>query len=703
MKKLAAAIQSIFGSERTTPTTTTQMRMGAETGQIQGLRLVKRIPFFGSKSFAEQYRLLLWTLAPLAVVTVGTVSLASVMSSYNAQRIEKSTQLQMLTQRVARLASQVGTGDVDAVEALARSRETIAQNLSDLRNGRLGLKAASGDASDVLAEYEKRWRVSERNVDSLLENAETLSNLNSNLLFLKDSSAAAKELLDKIRVIDIQSGTNTTNLALADALNTSLTETNRMADTVISSVNVPDEAIPTLQRNATVLARTLDILTKGDSDLGISAASSSGITERLSNLRSLMTAFTNTNSLLIVQINKAKDSKAAGAQLVTDAEEDLKIAQKLTESFSDDKGLISFTYVLAILFAALSFAIGIFWTWLKLQETRLNAAQIDESVMNLMTDMMEISDGNLTVRARVAENITGSIADSLNLTVSRLNSTIGNVKDSSQLVRQGATKITDEASLILQAVRAQAEKIQGASASVNSIADSVQAVAFAAEQSADVANDQLRATTEGREAVNNAIKAMDSIREQIQDTSKRIKRLGESAQEIDEIIELISDTTEQTNVLAMNASIQAAAAGEAGRGFRAVATEVQRLAERSDASLKRIVTIIRSIQTDTNNAISAMERSTQQVVDGAQVTNEAGMSLEKIGAVSEELSQLIQAISEATAQQRDEATLISNTMGEILSIADNTAKGVEQTTVGITDISELASELDESMNQFKLA
>lgn len=703
MKKIAAAIQAVFGSDRHKPTTTTQMRMGVDTGQIFGLRFVKNIPFFGNKSFAEQYRMLLWTLAPLAVLAVGTVSLASVMSSFNSQRVEKSTQLQMLTQRVARLAGQVGTGDLEAAESLSKSRDIIDHDVSDLRNGTTSLRAANGPSSIVLKEYEKRWSVSSKNVKALLDNAETLNNLNGNLSFLKDSTAAATEILEKVQAVHLQQGADTTYLSLTDALHVALAETNRMADTVQSSVQVPDNAVSTIQRNAKTLSDTLTILIKGDKRYDVSATMSDSDIERLNSLRSIMSAFANSNSLLLVQINKAKDAKDAGSMLVQSAEDDLRVAQRLTESFSADKGLISVTYAIAILLAMLSVAVGLFWTWLKLQETRLNVAQIDESVTNLMSDMMEISDGDLTVRARVAENITGSIADALNLTVSRLNSTIGNVKDSSQLVRQGANKITDEAGLILEAVKAQAEKIQGASASVNSISDSVQAVAFAAEQSADVANDQVRATTEGREAVNNAIKAMDSIREQIQDTSKRIKRLGESAQEIDEIIELISDTTEQTNVLAMNASIQAAAAGEAGRGFRAVATEVQRLAERSDSSLKRIVTIIRSIQSDTNNAISAMERSTQQVVEGAQVTNEAGMSLEKIGAVSEELSQLIQAISEATSQQRDEATIISNTMGEILSIADNTAKGVEQTTAGIADISQLASELDESMNQFKLS
>lgn len=702
MKKIAAAFQAVFGSENHKPTTTTQMRMGMETGQINGLRMVKRIPFFGGKSFADQYKLLWWAMAPMVVLTISMVSLASVMSNYNGVRIEKSTQLQMLTQRIAHLAGQVGSGDLIAADSLAHSRNTINQNLLELRNGSSGLGGASGDSAEILAEYEKRWAKSEKNVKNLLDNAETLNNLNSNLLFLKSSSAAAKDALDKIRAIDLQTGSSTHTFALSEALNVALTETNRMADIVQSSVRVPDEAVYSLQNNAKVISRTLDLLDNGTSDASLTGASSGLITDRMAGLRSLMTPFTNNNAVLFSQINKAKDSKDAGAKLVENAEEDLRVAQQLTAAFAEDKGLISLSYSVAVLFALLSFAIGIFWSWLKLQETRLNVSQLDESIQNLMSDMMEISDGDLTVRARVAENITGAISDALNLTVSRLNSTISNVKESSQLVRVGANNITDEASLILEAVKNQAEKIQGASASVNSIADSVQAVAFAAEQSADVANDQVKATTEGREAVNNAIRAMDSIREQIQDTSKRIKRLGESAQEIDEIIELISDTTEQTNVLAMNASIQAAAAGEAGRGFRAVATEVQRLAERSDSSLKRIVTIIRSIQSDTNNAISAMERSTQQVVEGAQVTNEAGMSLERIGAVSEELSQLIQAISEATSQQRDEATNISNTMGEILNIADTTAMGVEQTTSGIAAISQLASELDESMNQFTL-
>ena len=262
--------------------------------------------------------------------------------------------------------------------------------------------------------------------------------------------------------------------------------------------------------------------------------------------------------------------------------------------------------------------------------------------------------------------------------------------------------MTTDAAVILEEVRQQTDKIRLASSGVNSISDSVQAVAFASQESASVADKQRHTTQQGRQAVQDAITAMNGIRDRIQDTAKRIKRLGESAQEIDEIIELISDTTEQTNVLAMNASIQAGAAGEAGRGFRAVATEVQRLAERSDQSLRRIVALIRSMQADTQNAVAAMEQSTQEVVVGTETTNKAGQALDEIEKVSGELNQLIDSINDATQEQTKEANQITTRMGEILQISNSTARGVEKTTAGIQKIAGMAEELDRSMDNFKL-
>lgn len=700
MSKLSSIISTMF--KKSGDLTTTQMRMGSETGQVQGLRFVKSIPLFGSKPFKEQYRILLYLLVPAAIATAGAVIYGGIESSYTSQRIERSTQLQMLSQRTARLATQLSNGDSTAAPLLTESVAQIKNNLDALQNGTSGLRATTGDAVPKLDRVVTTWRKDEARTQRLLGSADTLAEVKAQNRFFSDSAISALGLLEKIRVIQLDAGAPLSVTSLTTALSASLAELQQLTQLLDTAVLIPEEAAPTLLEAASVSSRTLDLLLVGNATMGIDATTDLAARDRIIAVQTLSKVISSDTSNFVRLLQSVRDAKLAAFELGTGADTSLKEIRELTDEYTSEQETGRMLNFLALGLALLSLFIGFFWIWLKLQETRLTTAQVEESIMHLMTDLISISDGNLALRARVAENMTGSIADSLNLTVARLNRTMSDVKEASQTVRKGSEQITTDAAVILEAVRDQSGKIKEASSSVNSIADSVQAIAFAAEQSSDVARQQQEATQQGRDAVIAVISSMDSIREQIQDTSKRIKRLGESAQEIDEIIELISDTTEQTNVLAMNASIQAAAAGEAGRGFRAVATEVQRLAERSDQSLKRIVALIRSMQADTQNAVSAMERSTQEVVAGAQTTSKAGEALNRIEEVSSELNNLISAITEATQQQTEEAKIITERMSEILHISTSTARGVEQTTSGIQTISTLAEQLDDAMGQFKL-
>ena len=712
MSKLGSMIQKIFN--RSEGTSTTQMRAGSETGQVYGLRIVKSIPFFGNKPFKDQYKILLTLLIPAALATTGSVIYSSIVRDYNAQRIELSTQMQMLSQRTARLAAQVSNGDSRSADELRDSIKQVNQNIDALKNGRSGLSASDGASLQKLDKFITEWRRDEKYLNELVANVDKLIDLRGQTEFIKDSGIVAARLTDSVRILQIDAEASLSTLYLTAALTNTFAEMSQLMQTLLTAVLIPDDAIRSFDRITKVITEAL-VLLNPDVKKADAVAKSQGfdvyipktaqdrmLLERLNALRQISVTFTQDIGNFKKTVNEVRSAKQAAYNVGLTADQNLDILKELTGQYNLEQKDIDRLNMLAISFALLSLLIGFFWIWLKLQETRLTTAQVEESIMHLMSDLMSISDGNLATRARVAENITGSIADSLNLTIARLNRTLSDVKESSQTVRDGADQMTNDASVILEAVRDQSNKIREASSSVNSIADSVQAVAFAAEQSSEVAEMQRNVTEQGREAVKNTIAAMNAIREQIQNTAKRIKRVGESAQEIDEIIELISDTTEQTNVLAMNASIQAAAAGEAGRGFRAVATEVQRLAERSDQSLRKIVGLIRTMQSETQNAVSAMEASTQEVVNGAQTTSRAGEALTKIEEVSSELNGLIAAITEATQQQTNEAKVITNSMRDILQISNSTARGVEQTTTGIQTIASLAEELDNAMDQFTL-
>ena len=336
--------------------------------------------------------------------------------------------------------------------------------------------------------------------------------------------------------------------------------------------------------------------------------------------------------------------------------------------------------------------------WASEQVNREN----QDAILRLMNELGDLADGDLTVTATVSENITGAIADSINYTIEELRVLVGRINDAANRVT-AATEIARQTSTqLLDAAERQSSEIQEAGQSALKMARSMSEVSGNAMQSAQVARQSLMAAEKGTVAVEDSIKGMNEIRNQIQETSKRIKRLGESSQEIGEIVELISDITEQTNVLALNAAIQAASAGDAGRGFTVVAEEVQRLAERSGEATKQIAAIVKTIQTDTQDAVFAMEQSTQGVVEGAKLSDAAGQALSEIGLVSRDLADLIQSISTSTQNQADSATQVAGMMQDILRVTEQTTAGTQRTAQAVDELTALASELKGSVAGFKV-
>jgi twitching motility protein PilJ len=324
------------------------------------------------------------------------------------------------------------------------------------------------------------------------------------------------------------------------------------------------------------------------------------------------------------------------------------------------------------------------------------------AVLNLLDEMGDLADGDLTVRAEVRENITGAIADSINYTIDSLRDLVTGINRASEQVNTATGQAQATSDKLLSAAEKQSTQITETTDAVTNMTRSILQVSSNASQASQVAQRSLQAATLGSQAVQNTIAGMNGIREQIQETSKRIKRLGESSQEIGEIVELISDITEQTNILALNAAIQAASAGEAGRGFTVVAEEVQRLAERSSEATKQIGAIVKTIQTDTNSAVAAMERSTEGVVEGARLSDAAGKALTEIETVSNSLARLIQSISTATEAQTEVASTVTRNMQQIQEITSQTTQGTKLTAESVGQLTKLAEELRDSVAGFKL-
>jgi twitching motility protein PilJ len=325
-----------------------------------------------------------------------------------------------------------------------------------------------------------------------------------------------------------------------------------------------------------------------------------------------------------------------------------------------------------------------------------------EAILRLLDEMGSLAEGDLTVQATVTEDITGAIADSMNYTVEQLRSLVGTLTQTSSQVAQSSQETLETAAQLAQSAEQQSRQVNAATQSVTDMAQSIAAVSQNATRSADVAARSVTIATEGAQVVRETIAGMDAIREQIQETSKRIKRLGESSQEIGAIVELINDIAEQTNILALNAAIQAASAGEAGRGFAVVADEVQRLAERAGNATRRIETLVQTIQSDTNEAVGSMEQTTAGVVSGARLAENAGRALNQIENVSQELASLISQISDASQQQSRGASEIAGTMDVIRGFTGDTATGANRTARSVGKLAELASELRRSVADFKL-
>jgi twitching motility protein PilJ len=406
-----------------------------------------------------------------------------------------------------------------------------------------------------------------------------------------------------------------------------------------------------------------------------------------------------------------------GSQIFRDSEELLEVTDQLAQAYQT--GALKRTAYGIVLVVLILLAIGLLFLLARtyLAESQRQTEEAEQSrqateslnrqnqgaILRLMNELGDLADGDLTVTATVSEDITGAIADSINYTIEELRVLVGRINDAASRVTVATGMAQQTSTELLAAAERQATEIKATGQSVLAMATSMTNVSADAKQSSTVARQSLAAADKGAQAVEASIKGMNKIREQIQETSKRIKRLGESSQEIGEIVELISDITEQTNVLALNAAIQAASAGEAGRGFTVVAEEVQRLAERSGEATKQIGAIVRTIQTDTQDTVSAMEESTRGVVEGARLSDAAGKALAEIGEVSQALTALIENIATATRQQADSATKVARKMQEILLVTGQTTAGTEKTATAVGELAGLATELKGSVAGFKVS
>ncbi len=647
-----------------------------------------RLPLIGHLPITQQLKILGGATALCLIIAAAAAYVNNREAGYSARYVGESSKLLMLSQRLAKDTQLSLSGNSDAFDGLNQSKQDLSGVVAALDKGDESLPATGGEARDALNTLMVTVNKVLNEVQAVDDGRPGLVTLGKAIEVIDTTSAEFRGIVQQM--IDGYSGdqkVQAIRLALA------VERVAKDAAKMLSS-DVTLEQLAQLGVDTYAAEDALSALPPGDANAQKAAA--------------LFEPYRNSIEILVSQARNLVDAKAAAKSILDDSGVLLTKSQLLVSTYQA-AGMARVAGAVALLAGGLTLLFLLLISKEYLEDSHRRAAEAERSnkqnqnaILRLMNELSDLAEGDLTIQATVTEDITGAIADSVNYTTEELRKLVGRITVAAEQMSHATKDAEDVSRGLLDAAEKQAREIQDAGESVQLMTRSIQEVDTSASQSADVARRTLAATDQGAQAVRNTIAGMDGIREQIQETSKRIKRLGESSQEIGEIVDLISDITEQTNVLALNAAIQAASAGEAGRGFSVVAEEVQRLAERSAEATKQIGALVKTIQSDTHDAVAAMEKSTLGVVEGAKLSEVAGHSLKEIEQVSNELATLINSISVSTQVQTDMASEVATVMQDILLITGQTTEGTRLTAHSVAQLTGLASDLKASVAGFKV-
>jgi twitching motility protein PilJ len=625
------------------------------------------------------------------------------------------------SQRLARLAPRAAAGDADALPALRDARESLRRSL----DAAIGPTAAFNASERAVGQLATHGKAADDAAGRVLAQESALRAAGALRQRVQASSAAMIADAETVVQRKLGFGTNPGELVLAGRLPPLAQRLPRELDLLLlGDAAAAQSAGATLATDLAQLRETAAALLAGSAPLRIPATTDARGREALERLAVAAAALVDPVQAVADALPAIREARLAAARLEAVAEplrDAARAAGVGVVAASQGAWWAVWPAIGCVVIAVLA-AVALMRAQARL--SRLHRERIDRqlreaerlehdakrandrnqaAILRLMNELQSVADGDLTVQATVSEDITGAIADSVNYTVEELRSLVSRINATAEMVNAASSQAQMIASSLQAASEEQSREIRDTGESVLRMAQQINEVSARASESAQVARHSLSASQDGTRAVHTAIEGMDAIRGHIQETAKRIKRLGESSQEIGEIVELISDITEQTNVLALNAAIQAASAGEAGRGFTVVAEEVQRLAERSAAATRQIAGLIRTIQTDTQNAVAAMERSTQGVVEGTRQSDDAGRALDEIGRFSSRVAELIEEFSNSTSRQAASAGIVAQSIQRILIVTEQTSEGTLQTAGSIRQLAELSQELQNSVSRFKVA